>query len=63
MKSLGLALLNVIIVSLSIVIHRVLIRVYSLPTNDSFIFWGALIGIIFLITLLASLILRIERKH
>ncbi len=56
MKALILSIINVIIFIISFIIHRLLVRTGYIFTDDPILFWGSLIGILFLLTLIVSLI-------
>lgn len=56
MKHIGIALLNGLLIVVTGVIHRVALRFFNLPYDNVFVFWGLFIGIMFILTLIISLI-------
>lgn len=63
MKALGIALLNCFILVISLLAHRILVRSFNLPINDALFYWGLLIAIFGINSLIFALILSSERKN
>lgn len=57
MKSLATALINCIILVVSLVIHRIIIRFLNLPVDNSLVYWGSLIVIFGIINLVVVLVI------
>ncbi|MGE6375999.1 bacteriocin-like WGxF protein [Peribacillus muralis] len=58
MNHITFALLNCLLIIPTGIIHKVIFRVLSLPYDNIFLYWGAFIGIFFILNIISSLIFR-----
>ncbi|MBJ6363899.1 bacteriocin-like WGxF protein [Paenibacillus sp. GCM10012307] len=63
LKHLGISLINCIIIIVALVLHRIIFRVFNISFENVFIYWGIFIAIIFVLTLLISLIFSKEKSR